>query len=499
MPELKALQEELEQVYQRRDDLRSKNSGATMTAEATQQDEAFAERASKLVIAIEQEKLKERDRKFGEVQSYMNDPLRLPLHPVNDDDAGRKTLQQAGWKTLNGVLIRPTSLGLDIPMYQEEVIFGPMPERAGEAEFYKQTRAAFQPEYRTAYIKFIKLVAKMGDVSVARSEMTTSENKALSEGVDTAGGYLVPPDIQAEIFARVAQTAVMRSICRIVNTSRDRVLWPRVEPAASTASGVASGGGSIFSSAFIGTWFGESATQTDIDPVFGTLEISIRKIRAATKMSNDFISDAITDIPAFLATDGGRNIALVEDQGLLLGGSLGHPSLEPMGLLNDAALQTGGASAVDVEGSTANTLNNTTSNAGSAPKLIDVSYGLPAQYAGGASWLFRRAIEGKIRKLVDGSGRYLWPPMIASGFAQVVRELLGNPVYNSDFVPNDGTDTNQVVVFGDFSAYIIAQRAQITTTVLRERYADTDQTGIILWERLGGGLSNPDAFRVGVV
>ena len=54
-------------------------------------------------------------------------------------------------------------------------------------------------------------------------------------------------------------------------------------------------------------------------------------------------------------------------------------------------------------------------------------------------------------------------------------------------------------LFGDLSAYVIGQRAQITTVVLRERFADTDQVGIVMFERVGGAVWNPDAIRIGVV
>jgi HK97 family phage major capsid protein len=93
----------------------------------------------------------------------------------------------------------------------------------------------------------------------------------------------------------------------------------------------------------------------------------------------------------------------------------------------------------------------------------------------------------------------MWPPLSGSGFAGTPADLLSYPVYNSEFMPADATDANKVLVFGDISAYVIAQRAQITTVVLRERFADTDQTGIILFERVGGALWNEDAIRIGVV
>jgi HK97 family phage major capsid protein len=101
---------------------------------------------------------------------------------------------------------------------------------------------------------------------------------------------------------------------------------------------------------------------------------------------------------------------------------------------------------------------------------------------------------------VDAYGRYIWQPQQGAALATgMPRTIGGFPVYNSEFVPDDGTNANKVLIFGDFSAYIIAQRASFSTVVLRERFADTDQTGIILFERVGGGLWNTDALRVGIV
>jgi HK97 family phage major capsid protein len=56
-----------------------------------------------------------------------------------------------------------------------------------------------------------------------------------------------------------------------------------------------------------------------------------------------------------------------------------------------------------------------------------------------------------------------------------------------------------VAVFGDLGGYIVADRQQLSVTVLKERYADTDQVGLVLIDRVGGGLANPDSIRIGVV
>jgi HK97 family phage major capsid protein len=263
-----------------------------------------------------------------------------------------------------------------------------------------------------------------------------------------------------------------------------------VQAASATTGGLSTGGGSIWSSGFVGSVAGETPTFTDTDAAFGSFDVPVKKIRVVTKLSNDFIADAVVNVLAFLSQNGAENMALVEDNEFLNGDG---SALHPLGLLNS------GLTTVDVEGTTTNTISNTSGAAGSAPKIIDVEYAVPSQYIANAKWMCRRSVEGHIRKLVDGSGRFIWPGVLGSGFAMPAKEIDGYPIVNSEFMPIDNTDTNQVLLFGDFSGYIIAERAQITSTILRERFADTDQTGIILWERVGGATWNPDAFRVGVV
>lgn len=415
-------------------------------------------------------------------------------HGINGDSDEKKAFVKAGWEVKGGSLWAPTTyrgpLGNEPPrmveMYPEATLFGPIPEgntpaAQREAAYYKQVRAIFSPEYKSAWTRFMMLEASAPAAGMAYGMLTGPEQKALSEGTDTAGGFTVPPDFTAELLVRRAQEAVMRQLATVRTTSRD--IWKEPALKAHATSG------SIYSSNFVGSWVGEVPTATDTDPGFEQLEISIKKIRVMTKLSNDLIADSAVNLLAMLAQDGGRNMALVEDNGFIAGTGA---AFQPVGILN------AGLTTVDVEGSTANTISNA-SGAGSSSKLITLFYTVPAAYASRGSWLMSRAIEGKVRGLNDSTGRPLWPVYVGSGFAPAPRELIGQPLYNSDFVPTDGTDANQVVVFGDFSCYIIAQRTQITSLVSRERYIDTDQTGIFLYERVGGGIWDLNGLRVGVV
>lgn len=511
MADLRALQTEYERTFTQAKAL-AEQYKAGMPAEKVAEFDQLKARCEELKAgiaeerkAVERQTFLDRSADFLERPDYRGIPRSAGIG--DDEPEDKKALIRQGWEFKSGVVYAPHSrlgetivlatgerktLG-PIPMFGEEVLWGPLPDDNPELRrFYETTRHSFKPEYRKAYTRMILMSARVPVGMGVLSFMTAAEQKALSEGLDASGGFLVPPDVQSEILARTAQVSVFRRNARVQPTSRDVLKWPTVQAAAATEGGLASGGGSVFSSGFVGSWVGEIPSQTDKDPAFGEFDVPIRKLRVQTRLGNDFLSDAASNVLAFLASNGGENMGLVEDLAFFAG--IG--GLQPMGVLNSPSLPT----AIDVEGSTANTISNSTSAAGSAPKLIDLVYALPPQYLSGARVYCRRAIEGKIRKLVDFQSRFLWPPYAGSAFGATPRELLGYPVENSDFIPNDGTDTNKVILFGNLaSGYIIGQRAQITSTVLRERYADTDQTGIILWERVGGDVWNGDALRAGAV
>lgn len=482
---------ELEEVTQRFEAIVKEVAEDGPTPEQQAEMDALHGKAIGLKARIEEAKTEKQRKDMAELGDFLAKPQYQAPRAINDDDDGRKTLRQMGWDVKNGIVIAPTSLGKSVEMFGEDVLFGPMPERDPEARKYFATmRTAFQPGYREAYEKFLRVMVEVRSESMAWTKLTAAEQKALSEGTDTAGGFTVPPDVQAEMLVRLPQFSVMRRLARTITTSRDVVKYPRVQAASATAGGVAAGGGSIFTSGFVGTWVGETPAFSETDPAFGTFDITIKKARAATKLSNDLISDSAVNLLAFMAQNGAENLGLVEDKGFIDGDGA---ALQPLGILN------GGAATVDVEGTTSNTISNTSADLGSATKLITLQYALPSQYAGNARWIMRRAVEAEIRKLVDANNRYLWPALSGSGLAGSPRTLLDDPVENSEFVPDDGTDANKVLIYGDIGSYIIAQRAQISTVILRERFADTEQVGIILIERVGGGLWNEDGIRIGVV
>jgi HK97 family phage major capsid protein len=337
---------------------------------------------------------------------------------------------------------------------------------AGASE--RRTTSLVTPEQDRAWREYL-----------TSGHMGPEERRILQVAVDEQGGFTVPPDVKREVIARAAATAVIRRHATIQPTSGTEALWPRVQPHPSSPS--------VYTSGFVGDWSAETSLATETEPKWGHLVIPVRDLTAHCRLSRNLIADAAFDVVAYIAKDGGTNLGLVEDKGFLTGTG----NLQPAGILNDTGIAT-----VDVEGTTANTISNTTSALGSATKLIDLVAALPSQYHANACWVMHRLTAAKIRKLTDAQGRFLW----AAGLETQPPTLLGYPVELTDFMPQDGTDGNKCLLFGDLGVgYVIGDRERLSVQVLVERYADDNLIGLILRERAGGNVANPDAFRIGVV
>lgn len=434
-----------------------------------------------------------RVKSIASAQDFLDKPQnRIPHGAQNGDDDAKKSLMRAGWEVKNGIIHAPTSLGKTVAMFPANVLIDDeegTEEMGSDARAYvKSVRATFSPDYSKTYNKWLKNAIRSRDTSIGFSMLNDAEQKlilnALSENTDTAGGFTVPPDVQAEMLVRLGDKSVMRQNARVQPTIRDMLVWPRVQGKAVD--------GSIFSSAFVGDWVGETPTQADIDAVFGQFQIPIHKARAKTTISNDLIADSAVNILAWLAENGSQNLSLVEDKQFIVGPTAG-PALQPKGVANS------GATAVPVAGSVANTISNSTAAVGSAPLILDLMYALPPQYRATAKVLLSPQVEKAIRKLVDAQGRFMYLGTSAGGFSARPGEmnLEGFPTMSSQFMPdNTALANDKKIIFGEFSAYIIAVRQQMSVAVLRERVADTDQTMIIIFDRVGGDTWNEDAFRI---
>ena len=289
--------------------------------------------------------------------------------------------------------------------------------------------------------------------------------KALTAGTDSEGGHLVPVDWQAQILRAAGARAGLRQHVTAIPTSRDAVEWPTIE-----------GGDDVHASAVRRTWVDEQPAEgaAESEPTFGAIRIPVHTAMLTTKASRNLVEDSAVPFTDILAGLFGDEVRLSDEEAFLDGDGVG----KPLGLLHTTgvpSVKSGHASKVTADG------------------LLDLFYGLPAQYRDAAVFVTNSATEDAVRKLKDGNNQYLW----VGGFAATPETLLGRPVVSSEFMPAVKANATPIA-FGDFSRYVVVDRVGFAVQRIDgdQQLAEKNQIGFVGRQRVGGRVTQPRAFRL---
>lgn len=280
---------------------------------------------------------------------------------------------------------------------------------------------------------------------------------ALSEGVDSEGGYLVPDEFEHTLVQSLAEQNNMRGLANVIQTtSGDRKI-----PVVSTHGSAG--------------WLDEGKPYTESDETFSQVTLSAFKLGTFLKISEELLGDSVFDVEAYLAAEFARRIGAAEEEAFLVGDGKGKPT----GIFDATG---GGISDVTTAKATDIT----------ADELIDLHYSLRAPYRARAVWLMNDATVKTVRKLKDNQGQYLWQPALTAGAPDMI---LGKPVHTSTFAPEIKAGA-KTVAFGDLSYYWIADRQGRSFKRLNELFATSGQVGFLASQRLDGKLVLPEAVKI---
>lgn len=281
-----------------------------------------------------------------------------------------------------------------------------------------------------------------------RSGHAGEELRALSAGVDTEGGYTVPPQFLAELIAGVDDMVFIRQ------RATKRTL----------AMGESLGVPTREADPADADWTSELATGSeDSSMSFGERELRPHPLAKRIKVSRKLTRSSAINIVAEVRSRLAYKFGISEEKGFLTGSGSG----QPLGLFTASA--DGISTSRDV--STGNTTTSITFDG-----LIEAQYSLKGPYWNRSDWLFHRDALKQIRKLKDGDGQYIWQSSQQAGEPD---QLLGRPFMMSEFVPNTFTTGQYVGILGDYSNYWIVDALGMSVQVLNELYAETNQVGYI--------------------
>ena len=339
----------------------------------------------------------------------------------------------------------------------------------GLTEKFEAIEKAAKETKDPAQKKFVEMLDINGEQK-AKSEMTsdevivkyfraiaTNDNvtvKALSEGTDADGGYLVPNDFSQELLRELANNPYMRNEVKVIKMKR---LTLDISTLATRP---------------VVTWVAENTAITESQPTFGTDAIIARKMAAITPISNELIEDAMdVDMVKLIVSLFAEAIGEAEDAAIING----NGTTAPRGIVT--AYEADATPLVPAAG------------AFSFDKLLPLINALPQKYKKNAKLYMSQTTIDFLSALKDTTGKYLWEPNVTAG---ELPKLKGFPVMQQDDL--NATD----IIFGDLKkAYWLGDRREFTIKI-SDTAGDSfskDQVAVRVTNRIAGDVVDFNALR----
>lgn len=251
--------------------------------------------------------------------------------------------------------------------------------------------------------------------------------RALVEGTDTEGGYLVPEELRTEVFRILPDMGVMRRIARVFPMSTDTLQLNSL-----TARPVA-------------YWTAEYASKSTTSAEFGQVTLNANDLVCLLPVSEQLIADANINVVQFIIELFAEAIALEEDHAFFVGTGTGQPK----GITQETitGIDAGGLMTFDT--------------------LIQLIYSVPqrvrmsprAAFVGGY-----KAIKN-LQTLKDNNGAYVWREggtVMGDPTKRLPTTVHGYPFYEQNDIDED------TVLFGDWSYYAIGDRQNLAVRTTTE-------------------------------
>lgn len=339
----------------------------------------------------------------------------------------------------------------------------------------RRTLYTENPIYRSAFRKYVRFgaMAHFNEKEAAAiSRFQEYElRRAAGEVTTTAGGFGVPVLIDPSIIitSGAADAPILR-ICRIEQVTNN--VWKGVSSAGMTWS-----------------YDTEAAEVSDDAATLAQPTVSVHMARGMIPYS----IEVGQDYPGF-AMEMGRLL----DQGytdlLAVKTITGTGTGEPWGIFTA------------IDQTSASEVTPTTDGSFGGVDVFKVWNALPERYRGRATWVMSVHVESAIRQFAASAGSssaYFTVDLTGDG----VSRINGRPVVVTDYAPTFSgsvpgtTGPQNILVVGDFSNYVIAQRAGMSVEQIPMLWGSgsrlpTGQRGLFAWARNGGDSVNDNGFRL---
>jgi HK97 family phage major capsid protein len=258
------------------------------------------------------------------------------------------------------------------------------------------------------------------DVAMIRALIKGETRSASFERRDvlkSSTGSPVPTSFYNQVIMKARLVAPVLATSTVLNTaSGENLQIPRL----STYS--------------VGTVNAEAAALGESDPAFSAfITLGAFKYGFLTQVSQELLEDSGVDMLSFLADQVGNALGFAVGSAL----TVGTGTVEPTGIV--AASSVGGTSG--------------TATGFTADNLIDLYYSLDgaARQLPGVGWMMTGQSIGRVRKLKDTAGNYVFQPGLSLDAPDT---LLGKPIFENPSMAEATTGLKSVIV-GHLPSYYV--------------------------------------------
>lgn len=309
-----------------------------------------------------------------------------------------------------------------------------------------------------------------------------TELKALYAGDATSGGFFASVDFQMELQKYQILVSPVRSIAKTIMVSGEKLEYPNLLND---------------TSAYYATE--QSSFAYSGDPSLGMLNIPVHEMRGFLQLSQQNLEDSMFPLESFLKERLGMKFGQREGTAFIRGTGNG----QPRGIMNyssGVAAQAYNFTNVPTGKQTGLTYipyipSGFATGIGQGDCLINALHDLKQVYAANAKWCLTRTSVGVLRLIKDSQNRPLWQPFAGDNLPATIYDL---PYITMPDMDEIGVANNFPILLGDFSHYVIADRAGVTFNIrqLDELFALQGLVGFIARNRHGADVLIPEAFRV---
>lgn len=318
------------------------------------------------------------------------------------------------------------------------------------------------PLYERAFEKYVK---NLGMTAQEQAALGTYSNS----GAD--GGYAVPVTLDPSLISTLnVHVSDLRQIARTVQITGKE--WQGVTSAGISASRI-----------------GEGSAITATSPTLAQPRVVPTAVKAVIDLSVEVDGDW-NQLQSEMALEIARAKANEESSTFTTGTGDGATGPEGIERIADTSIiwtqATGSFAVEDVYACETDTSTGASGNP------------LPEVFRPGASFLANKSIYNKIRQFSVGTvgEGSIWQRGIAAGRPN---ELIGYPAYENSRLDATVTNGNDILIFGDFSYFIIVDRVGLTVEFVPHMVDGdgklTGKRGLFAWWRNGSKILSSSAFR----